>query len=232
MKKFRFIDEFRTGLIVKDDEIALIILDGKKVECKVPILGDIGAEGIPCLVRTDSKKKITVEAVSDGISDTGRRNWICLRPMLYEEAFDFFLEQYMREKPIREYNAIKRCAGQEQMRCDFIVGDNKAAIELKSIVPVIITTHKGNIQTKLPVHSADYFEKCFCRLATVKDIAKRKILMLICSYGAKEEILDYCEEEILKSAKEKGVEIWLAEMLFDADGIELISCLNLEDCHA
>lgn len=231
MKKYRFIDEFVTGLIVKDDATVSILLDGKKVECKAPILGDIGIEGIPCLVRTDSGKKITVEAVSDGISDTGRRSWICLRPMLYEEAFGFFLEQYMREKPIREYKAVKRCSDSEHMKCDFIVGD--AAIDIKPIVPVI-TAHKGNIQTKLPVRlrSADYFEKCFGRLTTVKDIAKRKILMLTCSYGTKGEISDYCGEEIIESAKEKGVEIWLAEMLCDADGIELVSCQNIEDCHA
>ena len=225
MKKYRFIDEFATGLIVKDDETVSIILDGKKVECKVPILGDIGTEGIPCLVRTDSKKKITVEAVSDRISDTGRRNWICLRPMLYEEAFGFFLEQYMRGKLICEYNAIKRCSGQGQIRCDFIVGDGSAVIEIKSVIPVI-SANKGIIQTKLAVRSADFFEKCFNRLIAVKDIAKRKILMLICSYGAKEEILNYCGEEILNSAKEKGVEIWLVEMLFDANGIELASYQN------
>ena len=231
MKKYRFIDEFATGLIVKDDATVSILLDGKKVECKAPILGDISIEGIPCLVRTDSGKKITVEAVSDGISDTGRRSWICLRPMLYEEAFGFFLEQYMREKPIREYKAVRRCSDSEHMKCDFIVGD--VAIDIKAIVPVI-TAHKGNIQTKLSVLllSADYFKKSFARLTTVKDIAKRKILMLICSYGTKGEISDYCGEEIIESAKEKGVEIWLAEMLCDADGIELVSCQNIEDCHA
>ena len=106
-----------------------------------------------------------------------------------------------------------------------------AAIEIKPIVPVI-TAHKGNIQTKLPVRSAVYFEKSFDRLALVKDIAKRKILLLICSYGTKGVIIDYCGEKNLKLAKEKGVEIWLAEMLCDADGIELMSCQNIEVCHA
>lgn len=72
------------------------MLDGKKVEFKCPILGNVRVEGILCLVRTDSGKKITVMAVLYGVSDTGRRNWICVRPMLYEEAFGFFLEQYMR----------------------------------------------------------------------------------------------------------------------------------------
>ena len=230
MKKFRFVDEYETGLIVKSDETVFLILNGEKIESKCPISGDIGIEGIPCLVRTDSKK-ITVEAVSDGVSDTGRRNWICLRPMLYEEAFGYFLEQYMRGKLIREYNDVKRCSGQGQIRCDFIVGDGDAEIEIKPIVP-LNTARKGNVQIKLPVRSADYFEKCFDHLTAVKDIAKRKILMLICSYGAKEEILNYCGEEILNSAKEKGVEIWLAEMLFDADGIELVSCQNIEGCHA
>lgn len=62
-------------------------------------------------MRTNSGKKITVEAVSYGVSDTGRRNWIFLRPMVYEEAFGFFLEQYMRGKFIHEYNVVKRCSG-------------------------------------------------------------------------------------------------------------------------
>lgn len=87
----------------------------------------------------------------------------------------------------------------------------------------MISAHKGDIQTKLPARSADYFGKCFDNLTAIKDIAKRKILMLICSYGEKGEILDYCGEEIIKSAKEKEVEIWLVEMLVDADGIELMS---------
>lgn len=228
MKKFRFTDEFETGLIIKND---VLILDGKKVEYRCPILGDIGNEGVPCLVRTDSGKKITVEAVSFGVSDTGRRNWICLRPMVYEEAFVFFLEQYMRGKVIREYNVVKRCSGQGQIRCDYIVGDGDAAIEIKPIVPVI-SAHKGNIQTKLSARSADYFGTCFDNLTAIKDIAKRKILVIICPYGIKEEILDYCGEEILKSAKEKGVEIWLVEVLVDADGIELASYQNVEDRHA
>lgn len=110
MKKYRFIDEFETGLIVKNEETVSLILDGKKVDFKCPILGDVGIEGIPCLVRVDSEKKITVEAVSYRVSDTGRRSWICLRPMVYEEVFGFFLEQYMREKLIREYHVIKRCS--------------------------------------------------------------------------------------------------------------------------
>lgn len=229
MKKFRFTDEFETGLIIKND---VLILDGKKVEVKCPILlGDIGIEGVPCLVRTDSEKKIAVEAVSYGVSDTGRRSWICVKPMLYEEAFGFFLEQYMRGKLIREYNVIRKCSGQGQIRCDYIVGDGDAAIEIKPIVPVI-SAHKGNIQTRLPALSADYFGTGFDHLTAVKDIAKRKILVIICPYGIKEEILDYCGEEILKSAKEKGVEIWLAEMLVDADGIELASYQNVEDSHA
>lgn len=231
MKKYRFIDEFETGLIVKNEETVSLILDGKKVDFKCPILGDVGIEGIPCLVRVNSEKKITVEAVSDGVSDTGRRNWICLRPMVYEEAFGFFLEQYMRGKLIREYNVIRKCSGQGQIRCDYIVGDGDAAIEIKPIVPVI-SAHKGNIQTKLPARSADYFGTCFDHLTAVKDIAKRKILVIICPYGIKEEILDYCGEEILKSAKENGVEIWLTEMLVDADGIELASYQNVEDYHA
>lgn len=231
MKKFRFTDEFETGLIIKNDETASIILDGKKVESKAPILGDIGIEGVPCLVRIGSGKKITVEAVSDGVSDIGRRSWICVKPMLYEEAFGFFLEQYMRGKLIREYNVIRKCSGQGQIRCDYIVGDGDAAIEIKPIVPVI-SAHKGNIQTRLPALSADYFGTGFDHLTAVKDIAKRKILVIICPYGIKEEILDYYGEEILKSAKEKGVEIWLAEMLVDADGIELASYQNVEDSHA
>ena len=231
MKKYRFIDEFETGLIVKNEETVSLILDGKKVDFKCPILGDVGIEGIPCLVRVNSEKKITVEAVSDGVSDTGRRNWICLRPMVYEEAFGFFLEQYMRGKLIREYNVIRKCSGQGQIRCDYIVGDGDAAIEIKPIVPVI-SAHKGNIQTKLPARSADYFGTCFAHLTAVKDFAKRKIMLIICPYGIKEEVLDYFGEEIFKSAKEKEVEIWLVEVLVDADGIELVSYQNVEDRHA
>lgn len=229
MKKYRFIDEFETGLIVKNEETVSLILDGKKVDFKCPILGDVGIEGIPCLVRIGSGKKITVEAVSYGVSDTGRRNWICVKPMLYEEAFGFFLEQYMRGKLIREYNVIRKCSGQEQIRCDYLVDDT--AIEIKTFVPMI-SVHKESIQAKLSVCPPDWLKKCFDNLTDIKDIAKRKILVLICPYGIKEQILNYCGEEILKSAKEKGVEIWLAEMLVDADGIELASYQNVEDRHA
>lgn len=228
MKKYRFIDEFETGLIVKNEETVSLILDGKKVDFKCPILGDVGIEGIPCLVRVNSEKKITVEAVSDGVSDTGRRNWICLRPMVYEEAFGFFLEQYMRGKVIREYHVIKRCSDSGKIKCDYIV-DDTVAIEIKTFVP-IISIHKGSIQAKLSVCPLDWFKKCFDNLTDVKNFAK-KILMLICPYGIKEGILDYCGEEILKSAKEKGVDIWLAEMLVDADGIELASYQNVVNNH-
>lgn len=228
MKKFRFTDEFETGLIIKNN---VLILDGKKVEVKCPILlGDIGIEGVPCLVRTDSGKKITVVAVSHGVSDTGRRNWICVRPMLYEDAFGFFLEQYMRGKVIREYHVIKRCSDSGQIKCDYIV-DDTVAIEIKTLVPPI-SAHKGNIQAKLSVCPSDCFNKCFDHLTAVKDFVKRKILLIICPYGAKGEVLDYCGEEILKSAKEKKVEIWLVEMFVDADDIELMSYQNVEECHA
>ena len=57
-------------------------------------------------------------------------------------------------------------------------------------------------------------------------------MLIICPYGIKEEVLDYFGEEILKSAKEKEVEIWLVEVLVDADGIELVSYQNVEDRHA
>lgn len=228
MKKFRFTDEVETGLIVKNDETVFLMLDGKKVKFKCPILGDVGIEGIPCLVRVNSEKKITVEAVSDGVSDTGRRNWICLRPMVYEEAFGFFLERHMRGKVIREYHVIKRSSGQEQIRCDYLVDDT--AIEIKTFVPMI-SVHKGSIQAKLSVCPSDWLKKCFDNLTDIKDIAKRKILVMICPYGVKEDVLNYCGEYILEIAKEKRVELWIVEMILDADGIELVSYQNVVNNH-
>lgn len=114
-------------------------------------------------MRVDFEKKITVVAVSDGVSDTGRRSWICLRP--------------------REYHVIKRCSDSGKIKCDYTV-DDTVAIEIKTLIDKYDLTADdilrhydcgGKKCPKYYVEHEDVWERLRCDVSAYKDDVRKNI---------------------------------------------------------
>lgn len=229
MEKYKFTRRMEEGILLKmDGHFATVLLDGKEVEACCQALGKPGAKGIPCLVsKNDASKdmKYTVEAVDLGRMEGRENNWVCLKPVILEDAVRFFGEKMYDAVEIVRNPKFCGKAG-----VDFETRD--ALVEIK--VPYITQNMAG-------MWSKQIKKLCrsFCLAVNGGDIPavlqeddKRHVVLFMFQQELKDEMKDeFCKElkNGLGMAVKKRMEVWLIEMKIEEDGISLVSCQEMTD---
>lgn len=229
MEKYKFTRRMEEGILLKmDGHFAAVNLNGKEVEACCQAMGKPGPKGIPCLVSKngDSKDmKYTVEAVDLGRMEGRETNWVCLKPVILEDAVRFFWEKMFGAVEIVRNPQICGKAG-----ADFETRD--ALVEIK--VPYI-TQNMAGIWSK----QIKKFCRSFCRAVNSGDIPavlqendKRHVVLFMFQQELKDEMKDeFCREmrKGLGMAGKKEMEVWLIEMKIEEDGISLVSCQEMDE---
>jgi len=233
LKKYKFNKKLKEGILTgRIKGQALVVVDGKELTAQCSAWGNISCtEGLPCLVSENNSRgsmRYTVEAVSFG-NEGRKRNWVCLRPVLFEQAVEYFLENHQLENMPVDYDYVNKMSTATAgiSRPDFQIGD--VWIEVRVLGRNARKSDSFN-QRDL-VLSIRQVEKYCRQFSPGKETDERMILLLVCQADIKAEQISFkgkTSDEI-KKAVEAGVEIWTVEMQMDVDGINLLSYQNITD---
>lgn len=233
LKKYEFNKKLKEGVLTgRIKGQALVVVDGKEQTAQCSAWGKISCtEGLPCLVSEYNSResmRYTVEAVSFD-NEGGKRKWVCLRPMIFEQAVGFFLENHQMEKMVRCCDHVNKVstATTGKGRPDFHAGN--AWIEVRVLGRT--ARKSGGFNQRDLVSSIRQVEKYCQQLSAMQGMAERMILLLICQDGTQDKMLSFIEKvsDEIKNAVGTGMEIWTAEMQLDVDGIGLLSYQNITD---
>lgn len=229
MGKFRFGRKMTEAVLKYENGQPYVTVEGEKrrVRSPVPLRRDgIGEEGIPCLISEGDASGTAVLAVLyDDLPK--EKEWLCINPLLMEQAVGFFLETHQMERMVKGYEIVSR-----QTFADFVV-DDVCIIELK-LPRVAVKKETGSyvVATSL-FQPADRLRRCFEGIILHTEI-RRVILLIPLPYKGDSLLKTAMRAEIrqvLADVSIKGlvVEFWTAEMQFEADGISLLSYENVTD---
>lgn len=230
VKKYNFCKKLKEGILTgRIKGQALVVVDGKEQTAQCSAWDKISCtKRLPCLVSEDHSRgsiRYIVEAVSFD-NEGGKRNWVCLRPVLFEQAVEYFLEKHQLGNMLVDYDYVNKVSSATAGKCrpDFQVGS--AWVEVRHLGSRL----SGSVQES-PAFSMKQIENYCKRIAAVKEPAERMILFLICQDGTQDKLLSFMGKasDMIKKAVEAGVELWTAEMQFDVDGIALLSYQNITD---
>lgn len=232
MKKFKFEKKLKEAVLKgRINGQALVVVDGKELTAQCSAWGKISyTEGVPCLVSENNNRGIgryIVEAVSFGNQGEGRK-WLCIRPMLFEQAVEYFLGNHQLENMLVDYDYINTmpAATAGISRPDFETGN--AWIEVR-----VLKWHSNTISDCncwFPYSAIRQTEKYYKRLTATQETGIRRILLLVNQYGEEGEkqiISNKKPNKILDRVIQNGVEIWVANLQFDAEGISLQDYQNI-----
>lgn len=130
-----------------------VIIDGNVVKCHCPTtgrIGDVEIKNIACLISesNDTKRKLkyTVEAIScDDLNDKNKR-WIGINQILSNRLVEFFLQNHMLDKMVKNYENIRREVNIGLSKMDFLVGNTY--IEVKTPLNTLHVEYSSNIKVK------------------------------------------------------------------------------------
>lgn len=186
----------------------------------------IGEEGIACLISEEDALRVSVLAVL--YDDLQReKEWLCINPLLMEQAVCFFLETRQMEKMVTGYEIVSR-----QTFADFVI-DDVCIIELK-FPRVAVKKETGSyVVANALFQPAEHLRRCLEGIILHTEI-RRVILLIPLPYKGDSLLKTAMQAEIRQvlayaSAKGLAVEFWTAEMQFETDGISLLSYENVTD---
>jgi len=232
MGKCKFQQKLKEAVLIGgiNGEVSVII-DGAEEKARCYAMGKIGAKGIPCLVSESNNSedlRYTVEAISFNNED-GKRNWIGVRPILFGQAMEYFLENHHMDNMLGIYEHIARMTTATVGKCrpDFQAGNTW--VEMKILGGDIRKSQVVNGSSiALPIRQVEKY----CRqLSVMKETNKRMILLLVYQADGEEKQISFqrMANAEIKKAVESGVEVWTAELQVDIEGISLLSYHDITD---
>lgn len=229
MEKFRFGRKLTEAVLSYENGQPYVTVAGEKrrVRSPVPLPRDgIGEEGIACLISEEDALRVSVLAVL--YDDLQReKEWLCINPLLMEQAVCFFFETRQMEKMVTGYEIVSR-----QTFADFVI-DDVCIIELK-FPRVAVKKETGSyVVANALFQPAEHLRRCLEGIILHTEI-RRVILLIPLPYKGDSLLKTAMQAEIrqiLTDASTKGltVEFWTAEMQFEVDGISLLSYENVTD---
>lgn len=232
MEKFRFGKELKEAVLSYEDGQPYVVVGGEKRRVRSPVLlkvNSIGEKGVACLISEEAGSDTEVVAV---LFDDFRR-WICVNPMLMEEAVGFFLEHHQMEKMVSGYKSVVRDKGSGSFRPDFTL-DDVCIIEVR-VPSVGIAVGCGNYARLMPM--AKSFERLLKGIAGISDAQsqiQKLIFLFLLPYKGDSSLQFALNQRIKQDLKEISrngikVEFWSAEMEIDQSGIALSSYQEITD---
>lgn len=229
--KYEFVRGMRPALLIgRAGRHDLLRIDGEERVAWHSAVGlgfKIGA-GLPCLVAEDGlvgEVLYTVVAVESCYGGNGK-TWVCVQPVLLEHAAVYFLVNGGMSRITGEYGHVARSPETGKCRLDFDNG---------SVYVEVCTSAAESEKTFCwagvgILSSMDYFLNPSSRMQ--KD-GKRIVCLSVCQHGIWRQTRVMPDRGATRSgilkAAERGVELWMAEIVMEADGISLLSYHNVAD---
>lgn len=223
MEKFKFETELKEAVLIFEEGQPYVVVEGEKrrVRSPVPLRRDsIGDEGIACLISVgDASGTAVVAVLYDDLPQ--EKEWLCINPLLMEDAVFFFLDRHLMERMVDGYGVVRRetCA-------DFEL-DAACIIELKLPRTVIKKDMGCYAEVAFLFQPVEHLRKMFERIPRHSQ-AKRVILLIPLPHKCTSLLKTAMTAEVrqvLEDASAKGlaVELWTAVIQFHVDGISLLA---------
>lgn len=151
MEKYYFEKEWKEGiLLIKKGKSIVLVINGEELEscCPKIVRGNITEEGMPCLVsesRHSKNGKYEIMAFSLDNPNMENKDWICTKPLIFEDAIEYFLANHQMEEldnGCKVYGELKR-AGK---KWDLMIGN--AYIEINVPEAILNAAGDGWMQVK------------------------------------------------------------------------------------
>lgn len=104
MEKYLFEREWKEAVLIKkDNKSTVLVINGEELEicCPKIVRGNITEEGMPCLVsesRHSKNGKYEIMAFSLDNPNMENKDWICTKPLIFEDAIEYFLANHQMEE--------------------------------------------------------------------------------------------------------------------------------------
>lgn len=235
MGKYEFKNSLREAVLLKmEKQSAVLLLDEEEVEACCPSLGgmEIPEEGLPCLTTRNSNREecgYEVSAVYLDWFEKEEKSWICLKPMLFEEAAEFFLENCRMEEMTGDCVSSRRDTVWRGTGLDFETGDAWIEINVPSLQ--FEAADGRGVEIKSLLLTQQKIAK-YSSLLVMQQDGKRMIFLTVFQHGMNEEMhWCFCKKlsEAFDMVIDERTEFWVADMRLDADGITLVSYQSITD---
>lgn len=230
MEKYRFGRKLQEAVLRRQEgQQPAIIIDGKEMKVRNPVFVGNRVRDVPCLVEEDNKAGntgYTVVAVSFDNLNKQEKAWVCIQPVLLEQAIGSFMENHQMEGITGDCRCANRLTDTRDTGFDFETGN--VCIEIKVFMPVTVGT--GSCTWK-SFHEAVKQITRHCNNPAVKEKGKRILLLTVCQDGTDQmqPMEDGSIKDELKKAVGMGVEFWIAETKTEEDGISLLRYWDYTD---
>lgn len=217
MEKYYFEKELKEAVLIKNgDKPTAMVLNGKEVEVCCPELCsmNISEDGSPCLVSEDkisSDKKYEVVAFPLDYPNRENKDWICLEPIIFEDAVEYFLANHHMEEMVSGC-INEKIGGNEKTGSDFIAGD--ANIQINVPDAILNAAGGGWMQIKSLMLTVEKVSRNKNIIAELKGTGKRMIFLTIFQHGFNEKMKDWLCRELSKyfaMDMDERVEFWQAD---------------------
>lgn len=235
MEKYYFEKEWKEGiLLIKEGKSTVLVINGEELEicCPKIVRGNITEEGMPCLVsesRHSKNGKYEIMAFSLDNPNMENKDWICTKPIIFEEAIGHFLANHQMEEMdngCEVYGELKR-AGK---KWDLVTGN--AYIEINVPEAILNAAGDGWMQAKSLLLNAEKIGRYKNIMAELKGIGEKVIFLTIFQHGLNDRMQDFLCRELSESFgayMQKGIEFWIADVKLESDGLTLLSYQNITD---
>ena len=233
MEKYYFENEWKEGvLLMKEDRSAVLALGGEEMEicCPETVRGNVSGWGMPCLaLESEYSKNGKYEAMAFSLDHPCRENkdWICINPVIIEDALEYFLSNHYMEEMVS--GCMRgRAGGRGRTGPDFISGD--AWIETNVPDAILNAAGDGWIQARSLIVAAEKAARFKKMISGMESENKRFILLTAFQHGLNDRMEGFlCRElsRLFGADLQENTEFWATDLRLEPDGITLLSYQNV-----
>lgn len=235
MEKYLFEKEWKEAVLIrKDNKSTVLAINGKELEICCPEIarGNINEEGMPCLIfETKGSKNEKYEVMAFSLDNPNRRNkdWICTKPIIFEDAIGHFLASHQMEEldnGCKVYGELKRTG----KKWDLVTGG--AYIEINVPDSILNAAGDGWMQVKSLMLNAEKIGRYKNIMAELKGTGEKIIFLTVFQHGINEGMQDWLCRDLSRFFAmdiDERVEFWVADVRLEPDGIKLLSYQNITD---
>ena len=238
MEKYYFEEEWKEAvLLTKENKSTVLVLDGEELEicCPETVRGNVSECGTPCLVlESKYSKNGNYEAMAFSLDNPYRENkdWICMNPIIIEDAVGYFLANHHMEEMVSGSMVSRKIESREEDGAgpDFILGD--AWIELNVPDAILNAAGDGWLQVKSLMLTDEKAVRYMDMVSGMEDGNKRFILLTVFQHGLNGRMGDFlCRglSRLFGVDMLETTEFWVADLKLEPDGITLLSFQNITD---
>ena len=236
MEKYYFEKELKEAVLIKNgDRPITMVLNGEGMEVCCPELCsmNIREDGSPCLFSEDkisSGKKYEAVAFSLDCPNRERKDWICLEPIIFEDAVEFFLANCHLEEMVSGCTARKNMKIGGEEGPDFITGD--ACIQINIPDAILNAAGDGWNQVMSLMVTAGQAVRHKNMVLGLEGENKRPIFLTVLQHGLNDRMEGFlCRElgRFFGEEMQENSEFWVVDLRLEPDGITLVSYKNVTD---